>query len=192
MRPRSAGLRVRCVRGRSSATSRSRRRFSAHDSSHGPTPQLPATIVEATPLVGRSQELGLLRDCWKQVSEGRGRVVLLSGDAGIGKVPPGAGACFRSWSRNLTPILTSAARRITPTVRSIPSSPCFRPSLGWSRADANEARLEKLDAFCARHRLPPAEAVPLLASLLSLPASDALSAAGDEPRAPEAAELCRY
>ena len=44
--------------------------------------------------------------------------------------------------------------------------------LAWSRADGNEAKLEKLDAFCARHRLPTSEALPLLASLLSLPVSD--------------------
>jgi predicted ATPase len=41
-----------------------------------------------------------------------------------------------------------------------------------SRDDANEAKLEKLEAFCERHHLPQAEAVPLLASLLSLPACE--------------------
>ncbi len=63
---------------------RSRRRFTAHDSSKRP-PALPQDNVEARPLVGRVQELGLLHDTWKQVCEGRGRVVLVSGDAGIGK-----------------------------------------------------------------------------------------------------------
>src|SRR4029078_13037242 len=38
-----------------------------------------------TPLVGREQEVGLLLDRWKQVKEGRGQVVLLSGEPGIGK-----------------------------------------------------------------------------------------------------------
>ena len=41
--------------------------------------------VRPSPALFPLQELGLLRDCWKQVSEGRGRVVLVSGDAGIGK-----------------------------------------------------------------------------------------------------------
>ncbi|MCK7577631.1 MAG: AAA family ATPase [Chromatiales bacterium] len=40
-------------------------------------------VVDA--LVGREQEPGLLRDCWEQVAEGRGRVVLVMGDSGIGK-----------------------------------------------------------------------------------------------------------
>src|SRR5439155_4252804 len=38
-----------------------------------------------TPLVGREQEVGLLRERWAQVKDGIGQVVLLSGEAGIGK-----------------------------------------------------------------------------------------------------------
>ena len=37
------------------------------------------------PPVGRGEELDLLMGCWRQVQEGEGRVVLLSGEAGIGK-----------------------------------------------------------------------------------------------------------
>ena len=38
-----------------------------------------------TPLVGRQEEVGLLQRRWAQVQEGHGQVVLLSGEAGIGK-----------------------------------------------------------------------------------------------------------
>src|SRR6266481_4822208 len=38
-----------------------------------------------TPLVGREQEVGLLFERWEQVKNGQGHVVLLTGDAGIGK-----------------------------------------------------------------------------------------------------------
>ena len=38
-----------------------------------------------TPLVGRDAEVALLRERWAQVQEGLGQVVLLSGEAGIGK-----------------------------------------------------------------------------------------------------------
>ena len=38
-----------------------------------------------TPLVGREQEVGLLLERWEQVKAGQGHVVLLTGDAGIGK-----------------------------------------------------------------------------------------------------------
>jgi hypothetical protein len=38
-----------------------------------------------TPLVGREPEVALLRERWAQVKDGVGQVVLLSGEAGIGK-----------------------------------------------------------------------------------------------------------
>jgi Adenylate and Guanylate cyclase catalytic domain/AAA ATPase domain len=38
-----------------------------------------------TPLVGRDQEVGLLLERWEQVKAGHGHVVLLTGEAGIGK-----------------------------------------------------------------------------------------------------------
>ena len=149
---------------------RSRRRFSAHDSSQV-SYATASHVSEARPLVGRLQELGLLRDCWKQVSEGRGRVVLVSGDAGIGKSrlvqalnshlerEPHAHLEFRCSAYY-------ANSPLYPVVALLPTV------LGLGRDDATEARFEKLDAFCARHHLPPADAVPLLASLLSLPASE--------------------
>jgi class 3 adenylate cyclase len=40
---------------------------------------------EATPLVGRDEELDLLLRCWQQAKAGEGRVVLVSGEPGIGK-----------------------------------------------------------------------------------------------------------
>ena len=40
---------------------------------------------EATPLVGRNEELDLLLRRWQQAKGGEGRVVLVSGEAGIGK-----------------------------------------------------------------------------------------------------------
>ena len=44
------------------------------------------TIAAGTPfLVGRDEEVGLLRRRWEQAKEGLGQVVLLSGEAGIGK-----------------------------------------------------------------------------------------------------------
>src|SRR5262249_20314631 len=37
------------------------------------------------PLVGREREMGMLRACWAQAQDGLGQVVMLSGEAGIGK-----------------------------------------------------------------------------------------------------------
>src|SRR4029434_3667211 len=38
-----------------------------------------------TPLVGREEEVALLQQRWEQVKAGQGQVMLLSGEAGIGK-----------------------------------------------------------------------------------------------------------
>ena len=45
-----------------------------------------------TPLVGRESEVTLLLERWEQVKAGQGQVVLLTGDAGIGKSPFGPNA----------------------------------------------------------------------------------------------------
>jgi len=44
-----------------------------------------AVSAGLTPLVGREPEVALLRERWAQVKDGSGQVVLLSGEAGIGK-----------------------------------------------------------------------------------------------------------
>jgi class 3 adenylate cyclase/predicted ATPase len=127
-------------------------------------------IAGLTPLVGREQELGLLRDRWEEVTEGQGRVVLLSGDAGVGK------------SRLVQMLLADVERephaqieiRCSAHSANSPLYPVIHPlrgALGWSGDDADETRLEKLEAFCTLHRLSTTEGLPLLVSLLSLPAS---------------------
>jgi class 3 adenylate cyclase len=51
---------------------------------------------EATPLVGRDEELDLLLRRWQQAKGGEGRVVLISGEPGIGKSRLTAALCGQS------------------------------------------------------------------------------------------------
>ncbi len=148
---------------------RSRPRFSAHDSTRRPY----ATVapVEARPLIGRLQELGLLRDCWKQVREGRGQVVLVTGDAGIGKSHL-VRALVAQLANEPHAYLECRCSALFANSPLYPVVALFPTVLGWARDDRSDARFTKLEAFCARHQLPAAEAIPLLVSLLSLPASD--------------------
>src|SRR5713226_5540917 len=44
-----------------------------------------AVSVGLTPLIGREHEVGLLEERWERAKQGLGQVVLLSGEAGIGK-----------------------------------------------------------------------------------------------------------
>jgi DNA-binding SARP family transcriptional activator/predicted ATPase len=45
----------------------------------------PLDVVPPSPLAGRGRELAFLRDCWQGVQAGQGGLVLISGEAGVGK-----------------------------------------------------------------------------------------------------------
>ncbi len=121
------------------------------------------------PLVGRDEEIGLLRRAWQQTKEeGRGRVVLVVGEAGIGK--SALVETLRTLVRDEG--LPRIAFRCSPYHGGSALYPVIE-HLGrlfrWQAEDGPEARLDKLEAVLAGTSLAPAEAVPLLASLLSLP-----------------------
>ena len=74
-----------------------------------------------TPLVGREEELGLLQRRWLQAKEGTGQVVLLSGEAGIGKSRLVQTLKEQTVTRGRR-VSSFGARPITRTVRCIRSS----------------------------------------------------------------------
>ena len=126
--------------------------------------------VGPTPIVGREQERGLLHDCWEQVTEGRGRVVLLTGDPGIGKsrLVQTLSADIERESHVLLELRCSEYHANSPLY---PVVSLLWNVLSWRRGDSDEIRLEKLAAFCARYQVSPTEGLPLLISLLSMPPS---------------------
>ena len=120
-----------------------------------------------TPFVGREHEVALLLDRWRDAIEGEGQVVVLSGEAGIGK------------SR----ILAALRERIgdEPHLRvRYQCSPhhandAFYPitsqiwyAAGFVSDEQAATRLDKLEAMIARSGLDPKEIGPLLAALLSI------------------------
>jgi len=125
-----------------------------------------------TPLVGREQEIGLLRERWTQVKEGVGQVVLLSGEAGIGKsrlvqvLTEHVAAEPQAW---LTPCQCSPYYQNTALYPMIDW--LERVALRFEREESPEQRLSKLEGFLVQYGLPLAETVPLFAALLSLPLS---------------------
>src|SRR5262249_11182053 len=123
-----------------------------------------------TPLVGREQESGLLRERWAQVKDGLGQVVLLSGEAGIGKsrlvqvLKEHVASEPQAW---LTPCQCSPYYQHTTLYPMIDL--LDRVALRFEREESPTQKLRKLEGFLVQYGLPLAEAGPLFAALLSLP-----------------------
>jgi class 3 adenylate cyclase/predicted ATPase len=125
-----------------------------------------------TPLVGREQEVALLLERWAQVKDGLGQVVLLSGEAGIGK------------SRLVQVLTAHVAAEPQAWLMPCQCSPYYqntalypmidlleRVVLRFAREESPPQKLSKLEGFVVQYGLPLAEAIPLFAALLSLPLS---------------------
>jgi TOMM system kinase/cyclase fusion protein len=123
-----------------------------------------------TPLVGREQEVGLLLERWAQVKDGVGQVMLLSGEAGIGKsrlvqvLKEQVAAEPQAW---LTPCQCSPYYQNTALYPIIDL--LERVVLRFDREESPPQKLSKLEGFLVHYGLPLAEAMPLFASLFSLP-----------------------
>ena len=130
-----------------------------------------AAATRLTPLIGREQEVGLVLDRWEQVNEGLGQVVLLSGEAGIGK-------------SRLIEAVTERLAKEPYTLRRLRCSayhqnsalqPLLEYMEGWlafAREDSAEERLGKLEGALAKVDFPLSEAVSLLSGLLSVPLAE--------------------
>ena len=124
-----------------------------------------------TPLVGREQEMGLLRERWARVKDGLGQVVLVSGEAGIGK---------SRLAQGLKEHLTGEAHtRIEYRAWSYYQQSAFFPVVRHMRRilqlrkdDTPEETLRKLEAALVPYDFALEEVVPLFAALLLLPLPD--------------------
>jgi predicted ATPase len=119
-------------------------------------------------LVGRDEEIGLLLRRWEQSKEGQGQVVLISGEAGLGKSSLVEG--LRAHVRQAG--YTRIAFHCSPyTVNSAlhPIIAHVQHVLDWQREDSAETRLAKLEQSLAGYQFPSEASLPLFASLLSLP-----------------------
>jgi class 3 adenylate cyclase/predicted ATPase len=124
-----------------------------------------------TPFVGRDEEIDILGRRWQRACRGEGQVVLLSGEAGIGKsrivsaFRERVGAQSHAWLRyQCSPYYTNSA--LYPVVEQLTLA---------ARIEANDdpaRKLAKLEDLLALSRRPLATGVPLIAPLLSIPLGD--------------------
>ena len=120
-----------------------------------------------TALIGREEELELLLRRWSRAKAGEGQVVLLSGEAGIGKSRLTAALLEAITSepharlRNFcSPQHTDSA--LYPTIGQI------ERAAGFARDDTLHSKLDKLDALLAQSSTSAQDAT-LFAEMLSLP-----------------------
>ena len=132
-----------------------------------------AAMTGLTPLVGRDQEVALMLDRWKQTIEGMGQVILVSGEAGIGK------------SRLVQVLKEHVADNPQAWLTECQCSPYYlntafypiidvlkRVVLQFKIEDSTEEKMSKLEGFLVEYGFSLPEAVPLFASLLSIPLED--------------------
>ena len=128
----------------------------------------PSTL---TPLVGRDQELRLLIERWERAQESDGQVVLISGEAGLGK-----SRLLQAFRERLAGTAhTWLECRCTPYTQGsafYPSIELLEHGLGFKRGDDPETKLGRLERGIAYAKLSAPEVVPLIAALLSLELPD--------------------
>jgi class 3 adenylate cyclase/predicted ATPase len=102
--------------------------------------------LQLTAMVGREEELELLTDRWRRAASGQGQVVLVSGEAGIGK-----SRIIRALEDTLSP---EPHQRISNQCSPHYSDSALQPMIGQlmraagiSHADAVEVQLDRLEAL---------------------------------------------
>lgn len=121
-----------------------------------------------TPLVGRQTEVQRLDENWAEVVNGHGQVVLLSGEAGIGK-----SRLVRHISERAADTAWLIPFQCSPFYQDTALYPVIdalqRVALGFQPEDSATQKLRKLEGWLVQYGQSLTDAVPLFASLLSIP-----------------------
>jgi class 3 adenylate cyclase/tetratricopeptide (TPR) repeat protein len=120
-----------------------------------------------TALVGREEELELLLRRWARAKTGEGQVVLLSGEAGIGKSRLTAALLERLATEPHTRLRYFCSPQHTDSAL-YPIISQMERAAGFAHDDTPQAKLDKLDAVLAQSFTPRQDAA-LFAEMLSLP-----------------------
>ena len=120
-----------------------------------------------TALVGREEELELLLQRWSRAKRGEGQVVLVSGEAGIGKSRLTAALLERLSGEAHTRLRYFCSPQHTDSAF-YPIIGQMERAAGLAHDDKPQAKFDKLDAVLAQTSTSPADAA-LLAEMLSLP-----------------------
>jgi class 3 adenylate cyclase/predicted ATPase len=123
-----------------------------------------------TPLLGRDEEIGMLRRRWEQAKRGEGCVVLVSGEAGIGKSRL-AQTLFDQLSGEPHTRLRYFCSPYHQDSALYPVITQLERAAGFRREDTPAQRLDKLEALLAPPPEDHGEEMSLLVDLLSIQSS---------------------
>lgn len=139
-----------------------------------PKPIRAAGQAGLTPLTGRDHEVNLLKDRWEQAQERMGQVALLIGEAGLGK-----SRLVHALKEHVLGQMAEAAAdapviewRCSPHFQNTglyPAIEFFQRALAFSPEELPQTRFDRLLQHLESYGIAQPQAVPLWASLLSLP-----------------------
>ena len=124
-----------------------------------------------SPVVGRDEEISLIQNRWHQATGGEGQVVMIFGEAGVGKSrilqefsSRIAGQIEGATLLSCSPFYTNTAFH--------PLINCLERVVGIVRGETSAEKYEKLSAFIEASGLQAAEMAPPLARLLGIAPSE--------------------
>ena len=146
----AAPVRCQCVVGETAAESRFHARHAV-----------------LTPLVGREEELGSLLGSWHRAASGEGRVVLLNGEAGIGKSRLTAALAEQVAAERHSELrYFCSAYHLNSALHPVIAH--IERAAGFTSDDSADRRFDKLNGLLGRNSVESGEMLPLLAMLLSI------------------------
>src|SRR5579863_1234445 len=136
-----------------------------------------ATMARVAPLTGRDTEVNLLKDRWEQANEGMGQVVLLVGEAGLGK-----SRLVHTLKEHVlgqmvegevdSPVIEWRCSPHFQNTGLHPAIDFFERALDFGLEKSVQAQFDRLHSRLEAYDLAGPETLSLWASLLGLPISD--------------------
>ncbi|HSI83387.1 MAG TPA: AAA family ATPase, partial [Candidatus Methylacidiphilales bacterium] len=148
-----------------------------------------------SPLTGRDTEVDLLLDRWEQAREGMGQVVLITGEAGLGKsrlvatikqtVLEESGCSSNDEEsparRYSSPVIEWRCSERFQSTGLYPFANCLQQLLAFTSVETTESRFDRLAQYLDECGLGRREVVALFAKLLFLPSDERFSTGGLSP-----------
>jgi class 3 adenylate cyclase len=136
--------------------------------------RLEARSTALTPFIDRDKEMDILLECWRRAVRGDGQVVIISGEAGIGKSRIAAELASRIWGMGRwrsddTP--RPLMFQCSPFHANAPLYPMIRQLeriAGIGRLDPQREKFDKLAALFGGHHPERPQGISLISDLLGL------------------------